>query len=1206
MEQRREMTKKSKTSLRILQITLLILIFASFIPEIMNAGQMLMDEDESRVWGFAYSLFGVDWSVYMKQNSLVSFGYSVLLSPVIAVLQGRPGAIYKAAVLGNGVATCLSYLLLLYISSRLFMKIDKRLLSVLCAAVLFCPGFAAVRYAAVPDMMILLLFCIATACLVSMEEVSKSWKAVLFIIATSVGTWFHAGMIGVTIASFMILYRWYRTQRLREKTVFCLGLVSIFIVSSGFLIEKIWLYQIDSNTLLGLKGSMEVLAANVLEAWNSQGALKGIESILVKGFVLGLSTVVFIFPGIVRFIRRRQQMDLTIRQFLISAFLLTLCIISFYHVGIGKPTALADVRILMPYVEIFSISGVIYLLERKEKALWLSAGFFGLLSVFAYYALKNISIADTSAFVSILFTNVLKMEEGVLGGRLYLAALVVLVLFTLSVQLAFSGKKTYVKQGCQVLGLVVGIAGLSVINGFVFSQDVLAETSMRNRDYENILAALSEKQKEIPIFYVKEGKSQDDEIARLQYLCGKKQILLLDSKKQTLTDYEKKQILYFQEVRKKEIPFYAIVSVESPHIRRYAEEYRILELSDSYAVLTEKGNLAEQLSQEILKDRITVIAPNEELKLAPGTYEVTLETNENVIGEDGKVHVLEDGKVIKSAMIEFGQSAQGKAMVGVNFTSDTVLDDVNFELINSQGKEIPVQRVAYRKADVVYTVGINEEPELRNICEQIQLIDQKGFGKGTVGVIYDEVLGDAFNSLGFLKTLLEGYDIEEVQKEGKTSADYLICPTITGAYYFFMEDYSLIERNSGFVLMVRNKSERYESLASDGTAILSEGHLIHYQALVNEKDTISLERGNYGYIMELKAENMDTVQGMVLGEVLLKDGKKNVTSTSLHKEDFDENGQARIELVLNTTEHIKNLTYEIKSKAQVSIRAEVVGVELLSDKYQVGSEEEDGLKGLLETVNRIDQESRIYYVTSVKEREEQNFSLKQIQETVGNHPIRIAAKAEVKYSKEDCFLLLRNFSSSSMDLAKYYTMIAAQGDYSLWVSNHGFLMAKAMECGIGTLNSGERFPAALFQQDESMDENEIGPLKSGTYEASITIEGLEEEEQEQIVLQIVQRKSEKEINEDIDEVMKMQIGTGELPPEAMENSNERKRLREILGTEFVLESYEFLPSIHKRSGQYNVTVTFTVETTAEKISLKTVKNKNSKIRASIEWIQKTS
>ena len=175
----------------------------------------------------------------------------------------------------------------------------------------------------------------------------------------------------------------------------------------------------------------------------------------------------------------------------------------------------------------------------------------------------------------------------------------------------------------------------------------------------------------------------------------------------------------------------------------------------------------------------------------------------------------------------------------------------------------------------------------------------------------------------------------------------------------------------------------------------------------------------------------------------------------------------------------------------------------------------------------------------------------------------------------------------------------------MWVSNHGSLMAKALECGIGILNSGERFPATLFRQDESMGENEIGPLKSGTYETSITIEGLEEE-QEQIVLQIVQRKSEKEINEDIDEVIKMQIGTGELPPEAMENSNERKRLREILGTEFVLESYEFLPSVHKRSGQYNVTVTFTVETTAEKISLKTVKNKNSKIRASIEWIQTIS
>ena len=245
-------------------------------------------------------------------------------------------------------------------------------------------------------------------------------------------------------------------------------------------------------------------------------------------------------------------------------------------------------------------------------------------------------------------------------------------------------------------------------------------------------------------------------------------------------------------------------------------------------------------------------------------------------------------------------------------------------------------------------------------------------------------------------------------------------------------------------------------------------------------------------------------------------------------------------------------------------------------------------------------------MTSVKEREEQQFSLKRIQTIVEDHPIRIAAKAEVKYIKDDCYLLLRNFSSSSMDLAKYYTMIGVQGDYSLWVSNHGTLMAKALECGAGILNSGERFPAALLRQDASMEENEIGPLKSGTYEASITIEGLEEQEQENLVLQIVQSKSEKEINEAIDEVMQMQIETGELPPEALEDSKERKRLRDILGTEFVLESYEFLPSIHRRSGQYNVTVTFTVEATAEKVSLKTVKSKSSEIRASMEWIQKVS
>lgn len=1207
MEQRREMTKKNKTNLRILQIVLLILIFASFIPGILNAGQMLLDEDESRVWGFAYSLFGVDWSTYMKQNSLISFGYSILLAPVIAVLQGRPGAIYKAAVLGNGIVSCLSYLLLLYIASRLFPRKDRRLLSGLCAGIFFLPGVAAVKYAAVPDMIIMLLICGAVACMVSMEEEAKTWKAVLFVVMAAIGTWFHAGMICVTIASFLVLYHWYKTRKLKENTILCMGILGVSVVGGGFLIEKIWLYQISSNTLLGLKGSMEVFVTTVLEAWNSQGLLEGIEAILVKGFVLGLATILLIYPGIGK-IFKREGAKPTIRLFLMSAFALTLCAMSFYHVGTGRTAALADVRILMPYAGIFSIAGVVCLLEGKEQKLWISACFFGILTILAFNTLSGVSMANTSAFSSILFTNVFEMDGDVLGGRIYLAALVALVLFILSFQLALAGKKIHSRHMYQTLGLIAGVAGLSVVNGFVFCQDVLEETKLRENRYENIVAALSQNQEEIPLFYLKEGKSQDEEIVRLQYLCGRKQILLLESKKQSLSDYEKAQISYYQEIRKEGMPFYGLVSAESPHIRRYAEEYRMVELSDSYAVLTEKGSLAEQLSKEIVSDRIHVVGDEQELNLAPGTYEATVEVREDALGDsrEGKLRVLEDGKVMKTTALEFNQAAKGKALAGINFSSDTILDNVTFVAVNSNGEEIPIETTAYRKSDVVYTIGVNEETELRSICNRILSIDENGVGKGSVGVICDGELGDSYNSLEFLKTVLDGYEIDSLDKEEKSSYDYLICPTVTGAYYYFMEDYSLIEKNSGFVLMVQNESQRYEKLASDETAILSDGYLLNYQGLSKRKgsEAISLDRGNYRYVIQLEAEGIDTAEDPEIGQVVLKEGKRKLASYKLRAEDFDENGRAQIGLVLNTADNLKSLTYEVRAEGQVSIEAEPMGVELLADKYEVGSEEEDGLKGLLEKVNQIDETSRIYYVTSVREREEKQFSLKDIQEMAEEHPITVASKSEVKYIKEDCYLLLRGFSSSSMDLAKYYTMIAVQGDYSLWVTNHGSLMAEVLNRGMGVMNSGERFPAALLRQDESMEENELGPLRKGTYEASITIKGLDQGAQDNLVLQIVQSKSEKEINDGIDEVMQMQIETGELAPDAMENPEERARLREILGTEFVLESYELLPSIYQRSGQCNVMISFTVETTAEKISLETVTSKNSEINANIEWIQK--
>ena len=95
---RRRSMKKSKAITRLIQVSVLVLLFVTVLLQIQSVGTASSISEELIYWERARLLVGQGGLSQYDGSSLASLGYSLLLVP-ICLLINSPYAAYKAAVL---------------------------------------------------------------------------------------------------------------------------------------------------------------------------------------------------------------------------------------------------------------------------------------------------------------------------------------------------------------------------------------------------------------------------------------------------------------------------------------------------------------------------------------------------------------------------------------------------------------------------------------------------------------------------------------------------------------------------------------------------------------------------------------------------------------------------------------------------------------------------------------------------------------------------------------------------------------------------------------------------------------------------------------------------------------------------------------------------------------------------------------------------
>lgn len=1210
MEQKKEVEMKNKNnfSLYFFQIGFLLLILVMFIPGVLQASGMLFTEEESRVWGYTYTLFGIDWSYYVSEDTLYSFGYSLLVAPLIAILRESPAAVYKIAVLGNGIFLTLSYVISLYVMYKLFPKRNKIILTVACVLAALIPGYASVKYLAVPDMAIVLLIWIQLAVLIQIKKKGKKNKIYLLSILAGIGGSFHAGMIIVAMIEGVLLLKLAKRRKVKREDALIGILIMAALIFITQIVENLWLSAITVGAVDSVSTSLETLIKGIRASLNQIRILEVLGSFFNRIYGLGVGTWVLAFPGIAWVIRRGDNCS-EVEQAATYMPVAMGVIMGLYGAGSTELGAALDARCLITVAGPITAIGFIYLTEatRWKEMLAGSISALFLLTFQVSSQLKSFDSSVDTVYYSSLLSNLLEKCE-IQSYKPYVVTVVVactLLLFCLLIRADWKNKR--IKRCFQGGACSAMVIGLLILNAKIMQVDVLNVEKEAKNIYEKILAMLHDNTEDIAIYYLKEGKDQDQDIARLQYRMGMNQLLPANLSSESKNKKEKNNLDSYYKDRNSNGDYYAVIASNSVRMRQFEEQYRMLETTDGFYVFTGKNSKAEQIAENTMAENIYEWN-REKINLTPGTYECTISYQVNRKGENGLgvASVLASGEVLNSAEL----SEDGK-LARITFTSDRVLKNVSFQIACAKGADVTIDSVIYRKSSTKYSVGINNEEQSRQVLNVMKEIDQLAEEKGELKVIVDDVIGDQYNSVVCVQNILPGYQISSLKRGDKTQSEYLMSDMTSRGFYDYLDQYTIVAKNDTYVLMLKNDSDKFEYVKAAGGSVLSDGRKLDVRGFLKKNNgeyesnaPISLPSGCYSYAVKLTCtEELMREQGVQIAKVALVNKGTIIAEETVRYEDFNEQGEALIKVPLSTSSDLKSLTFEIQEE-KIDLEGVPAFIEMTADRYQLGSDEPDSIEALMETTGKISQSGDIYFVTTTRIYDNERFSLDSLQTKYSGYTFKQTIQSRVKYMKSDCFLIVWDFDSRYMGLTENYTMVEKKGRYSLWVASYGRMKANAIDRGVSMWTNEGKIPVEVFQ-DEDTQGNELGKFKKGKYQLNIVVQK-DDDSVEKGTLQLIARKDESLIEKEIEAKFDEMLLKGEVKPEDRKDERIRNIVRESLITENMVALHEVSSGVFQDGNQMVVTMNFTLEYDVEKLILNCYSYDGGNMTGIMQWIEKTS
>lgn len=223
---------------KILYWILVAVLIAGFQLLRLNQLNILwVNDDEMGYWGNAAYFAGHDWSGILQYGNYYSFGYGVFLAPLFIIFK-NPVMLYRAAIFLNVLFLIVAFAFAYKTAEQIYPKIDVRMNVGLSMISVLTSGAVVEAEIAWSETLILLLTWLLIFCFVKYLYTEKTRYFYLFLVGNILIYMVHQRMVGVVIASGMMLTYCVYKKKVSKKQLLIAGVIIILGLFFASLIKE--------------------------------------------------------------------------------------------------------------------------------------------------------------------------------------------------------------------------------------------------------------------------------------------------------------------------------------------------------------------------------------------------------------------------------------------------------------------------------------------------------------------------------------------------------------------------------------------------------------------------------------------------------------------------------------------------------------------------------------------------------------------------------------------------------------------------------------------------------------------------------------------------------------------------------------------------------------------------------------------------------
>lgn len=308
--------KINRTVIKIESLILFVASLILFLVHIQYVSQLYMPylNDDFGYWAGGYYITGINWSNMMFGVPYYSFGYGIVLAPLICIIKS-PIVLYRVAVILNSVFIVIAFRVSIKISERIFPDVTSLKRGFFCFAIFTYSAFLCLSRIVFSEILLVMVVLLLVNEFMKQEEKATVIRSIIIAVLSSYSYIVHQRMLSMVVASVVIMFVLKLNKKIYSVHLGSFIAVDVVMLSVGATYKKV--LQSDLWGTSAMQNDVNDYSVQLKKVY---GILQGIGT---KGlFIIAIVTVITLTVGVMLYKNRERLNYLYLSKKVFICFLM--------------------------------------------------------------------------------------------------------------------------------------------------------------------------------------------------------------------------------------------------------------------------------------------------------------------------------------------------------------------------------------------------------------------------------------------------------------------------------------------------------------------------------------------------------------------------------------------------------------------------------------------------------------------------------------------------------------------------------------------------------------------------------------------------------------------------------------------------------------------------------------------------------------------